>query len=70
MHAELVATVTNILMEDERIQLLETDQGAKRACLYKLFHPAVKAGAKVLINVTAAKKRSRYGRLGFCQSCR
>jgi hypothetical protein len=61
MYKQLKAKVLSILFEDNKIQKVSTDQGAKRAILYKNLTPRVEIGDDVLVNVTATELKLGTG---------
>ncbi|WP_035344096.1 DUF3866 family protein [Alkalihalobacillus hemicellulosilyticus] len=53
MYREIEVTVQAISFEDDHIQKLRTDKGAKQAILYKRFCSEAAVGDIVIVNVTA-----------------
>ncbi|WP_078553147.1 DUF3866 family protein [Bacillus alkalicellulosilyticus] len=61
MYKELVVQVTEILYEDNQIQLLGTSEGANKAMLYRTMLPRVSTGDKVVVNATAVSLKLGTG---------
>ncbi|KHF41750.1 DUF3866 family protein [Halalkalibacter okhensis] len=61
MYKELKAKVLDICFEDQSIQKLITDNGSKKAILYKSFTARAEVGSQILINTTATDLRLGTG---------
>jgi len=68
MYKEELVKVEEILYEDERIQLLVTSDGAKRAMLYKNICPSASVGERLIVNHTAASLSLGTGGWDIVQS--
>ncbi|MDT8859842.1 DUF3866 family protein [Alkalihalobacillus sp. MEB130] len=55
MYKEIKSKVLSISYEDASIQKLHTDNGSKKAILYKRFTPRAEIGDVILINTTATE---------------
>ncbi|WP_088102360.1 DUF3866 family protein [Halalkalibacter urbisdiaboli] len=61
MYAEKQTYVREVTYEDETIQLITTDIGAKKAVLYKTLTARVEPGDPVIVNITATKLKLGTG---------
>lgn len=61
MYSEIEVAVTDILFEDDNIQLLATSAGAGQAIIYRTFFPSVEIGDILIVNNTATEKNLGTG---------
>lgn len=61
MYSELTTRVIDILFENETIQQIKTDKGAKKALLYKQITKRVSKGDVVVVNTTATELKLGTG---------